>query len=169
MLKVGNECIESVEGKESKEGENDVFYLKFPLMRCTFVHMITEFQKGFRRLLAWQEAHKLTLGIYRTTTSFPQEERFGITSQLRRAASSIAAQITEGSRMESPKHRQLYYNRAYASAAEVDYFLELSHDLHYLTDEQYNALLDSVNRASFLVHKLSLSCHSSPATHAQPS
>lgn len=118
------------------------------------------FENGFRKLLVWQEAHALTIMIYKATVGFPIEERYGITSQLRRAASSIAAQIAEGSRMETSAHRKSYYDRAYASAAEVDYFLQLSHDLNYLHDDYYRSLTDKVNCVSFLTYRLSSSCRS---------
>lgn len=126
----------------------------------------TLFRKTFRQLVAWREAHLLTLEIYSLTKSFPQEERFGITNQLRRASSSVAAQIAEGAQMPTFPHRLLFYQRAYASAAEVDYFLELSKDLGYMAMEQYNKLLNHVNRVCFLTHKLS---RSSPSSLSKPS
>lgn len=116
------------------------------------------FQHGFRKLLAWQIAHELTKGIYRATQQFPANEAYGITNQLRRASSSIAAQIAEGSRMPTANHRKIYYDRAYASAAEVDYFLELSHDLTFLDSEKYVHLLHKVQHVSALLHRLSISC-----------
>jgi four helix bundle protein len=118
---------------------------------------------GFRKLIAWQKAHTFTLEIYKVTASFPANEKYGITSQLRRAASSIGAQITEGSRMPTPIHRKLYYDRAYASAAEVDNFLELAKDLGLLAQDTYVQLLEKLNRMSYLVHQLSNSCISNAA------
>jgi len=117
-----------------------------------------KFTEGFRNLLAWQEAHQLTLRIYTVTASFPKEERYGLVAQMRSAASSIGAQLAEGSRMATAQHRKLYYDRAYGSTAEVDNFLELTHDIHYLSDENYVELLERTNRVSFLIHKLSASC-----------
>lgn len=125
---------------------------------CTFVHMYKKYSDGFRKLIAWQEAHKLTLNIYKITKNFPREEIYGITSQLRRASSSVAAQITEGSRMPTLNHRKSYYDRAYSSVVEVDYFLELSKDLEYLNGENYKELLEKVNRVAYLTKKLSNSC-----------
>ncbi|MBP9773196.1 MAG: four helix bundle protein [Candidatus Peribacteraceae bacterium] len=123
-----------------------------------------KYTHGYRKLLAWREAHGLTLAVYQCTKNFPTDERFGITSQLRRASSSIGAQIAEGSRMPTPIHRKLYYDRAYASAAEVDNFLELAKDLQYLDIETYNSLLERVNHTSFLTLKLSQSCTNKPLT-----
>jgi four helix bundle protein len=119
------------------------------------------YQEGFRSLVAWKEAHALTLNIYKMTRSFPADEKHAITSQLRRAASSIAAQLAEGSRMSSQKHRHIFYERAYASAAEVDYFLELSKDLGYCDSITYENGRSLVNRASYLIKKLSASCKAS--------
>ena len=116
------------------------------------------FDKGFRKLLAWQEARQLTLRIYEVTKTFPKEELYGLTSQLRQAASSVDAQIAEGSRMPTEQHRKLYYDRAYASTAEVDNFLELAHDLGYLNDMDYDELLERTNHVAFLIHRLSASC-----------
>lgn len=118
----------------------------------------TKYQKGFRGLYAWREAHNLTLAVYKVTKSFPKEERYGITDQLRRAASSIGAQLAEGSCMKTSVHRKSFYDRAHGSAAEVDNFLELSHDLQYLNTTQYDVLLQKINHVSFLVQALSHSC-----------
>lgn len=123
----------------------------------------TRYFGTFRKLIAWQEAHLMTLQIYEVTKKFPSDERFGIISQLRRAASSVSAQIAEGAQMPTHAHRILYYHRAYASASEVDNFLELSKDLHYLPDEIYKKLLGHVNRVCFLVRRLSLSTPSKPS------
>ncbi len=124
--------------------------------------------KTFRQLIVWREAHQLTLMVYRTTQSFPADERFGIISQLRRATSSIGAQLAEGSQMPSKQHRKLYYDRSYASAAEVDNFLELSKDLGYLAEETYQKLLSQLNRVSFLLSRLSKS-QSSLSQPSKPS
>lgn len=113
-----------------------------------------KYSGGFRKLIAWQEAHALTLQIYNISKQFPATEKFGITSQLQRAASSIGAQIAEGSRMRTYEHRRSYYDRAHGSAAEVDNFLELAHDLTYISDDQYKKLVKDVNRVSALVYGL---------------
>lgn len=60
--------------------------------------------------------------------------------------------------MPTVNHRKLYYDRAYATAAETDYFLELAHDLHYINDPEYDLLLNHVRHASALVYRLAASC-----------
>lgn len=116
------------------------------------------YHNGFRKLIAWQEAHKLTILIYKITMDFPKNETYGIVSQLRRAASSSAAQIAEGSRMNTTAHRKLYYERSYASNTEVDSFCELAKDLEYINTTTYEKLLNHINRLGFLIHKLIASC-----------
>ncbi len=125
-----------------------------------------KYQKGFRQLIAWQKAHQLRREIYRITKSFPREELFSVVDQMKRAANSIAAQLAEGSRMPTSAHRKLYYDRAYASAAEVDDFLELSHDLGYITNYQYEALTEHVNKTSMFIYHLSKA--STPNTPRTP-
>ena len=120
--------------------------------------MDRRYLKGFRQLIAWQIAHQLTLNIYSAISTFPAQERYGIISQLQRASSSIGAQVAEGSRMPTYAHRKLYYDRAYASTAEVDNFLELAKDLGYLDMQKYKSLLELTNRCSYLVLQLSRSC-----------
>lgn len=122
------------------------------------------YYNGFRKLVACQRAHQLTLEIYKVTRSFPSDEKFGVTSQLRRASSSVGAQIAEGSRMRTLVHRKSYYDRAYASTAEVDNFLELVKDLSYIDQKIYVSLLEKVNKLAFLVYQLSESCSVSRVT-----
>lgn len=135
------------------------------MRRCTFVHMYQTMRKTFRHLIAWREAHTLTLMMYGITRTFPADERFGMTSQMRRASSSIGAQIAEGCQMPTIAHRKLYYDRAYASVAEVDNFLELAKDLTYINEETYRLSLAQLNKVGFLTHKLAASQNSpSPLT-----
>jgi len=117
------------------------------------------FQNGFRKLIVWKESHQLTLMVYTITAQFPAEEKFGLVSQLRRASSSVGAQLAEGSRMHSGKHRRIYYERAYASLSEVDNFLELALDLHFISEEKYEELLGQLNRTSALLNHLIASCN----------
>lgn len=94
----------------------------------------------YERLLVWQKAHSLTLDVYRITARFPVAEQYGLTSQLRRAAASIGANIAEGnSRLSLNEYRQ-FLSIARGSANEVDYFVILSCDLGYITAEVSLAL-----------------------------
>jgi len=88
--------------------------------------------KGFEDLEIWKEAHKLTVKIYETTRNFPKDELYGLISQLRRSASSVAANIAEGHSRDTTKEFIKFLYNARASAAETEYHLILSRDLGYL-------------------------------------
>ena len=83
-------------------------------------------------LRVWQRAHALALAIYRQTESFPETERFGLTTQLRRAVVSVPANIAEGSRRQGAQDYARFLNIAEGSIAETGYFVLLSRDLGYL-------------------------------------
>ena len=94
--------------------------------------------QNFRQLSVWQKSHKLTLFIYNITRTFPKEERFGLTSQLRRAASSIAANIAEGCGRSTRIEFRRFLDLAMGSASEVEYFLLLAFDLGLITAVTYD-------------------------------
>lgn len=85
----------------------------------------------FQDLIVWQKAHQFVLNVYRITQLLPKEEIFGISSQLRRAAISIAANIVEGFRKRGKNDKMKFLNIAQASADECAYFLILIQDLNY--------------------------------------
>jgi four helix bundle protein len=88
--------------------------------------------KDFRQLTVWQRAHELVLNIYKATKGFPADERFGMTSQLRRAAASVPANIAEGCGRTGDAELGRFLQIAAGSASEVEYHLLLSRDLGYL-------------------------------------
>ena len=94
--------------------------------------------RDFRKIKAWQLADDLAVAVYDVSKSFPREEIYGITSQLRRAASSVAANIVEGASRESVKDYAHFLQIARGSLAETQYFLHLAKRLSYLDDEQAN-------------------------------
>lgn len=97
---------------------------------------------SFEQLEVWQESQNLAVFVYKITKSFPSDELFAITNQLRRAASSISANIAEGFGRMSVKDKTHFYTMAYGSLLEVKNFLYLSNKLNYLTDQNLqNALL----------------------------
>jgi|SRR5690242_12604748 len=91
--------------------------------------------KDFRRLEVWQLAHQLTLDLYRVTSKFPREELFGLTSQIRRAAASIGANIAEGCGRRGNPEFHRFLQIASGSASELDYHLILAHDLGFIADD----------------------------------
>ena len=96
--------------------------------------------RDFHKLGIWQRSHKLALDIYKVSKAFPKEEIFGITSQIRRAASSIPTNIAEGCGRSSNKDFAHFLQISIGSASEVEYELLLAHDLEYLNDETFNKL-----------------------------
>lgn len=100
--------------------------------------------KNFRDLVVWQKAHQLTLNVYRATAHFPREESFGLTSQLRRAASSVAANIAEGGGRSGQAEFAWFLHVAAGSANEVEYHLLLARDLGYLIEADYARLLNEL-------------------------
>lgn len=97
--------------------------------------------ESFEQLTVWQESQDLAVSIYTITKIFPKDEMFAITNQLRRAASSISANIAEGFGRQTPNDKAHFYTMAYGSLLEVKNFLYLSNKLRYITDEDLNSLL----------------------------
>jgi four helix bundle protein len=91
--------------------------------------------RAFSKLRVWQDGYAFVLAVYRLTSSFPAAERYGITSQLQRAAVSIATNLAEGAKRESPAEFVRFINIAEASLAEVQYLLLLSKDLGYCSED----------------------------------
>jgi four helix bundle protein len=96
--------------------------------------------KDFRQLKVWEKAHNLTLRIYGVTRTFPKEELYGLTSQMRRASSSIAANIAEGCGRKTDADFCRFLVVALGSATELEYHRLLSHDLKLLIDVEYDSL-----------------------------
>jgi four helix bundle protein len=88
--------------------------------------------RDFKKYDIWQLSHELTLEVYKITSIFPKEELFGLTSQIRRAVSSIPTNISEGCGRNSDKEFNQFLNIALGSASETEYLLTLSKDLNYI-------------------------------------
>jgi len=100
--------------------------------------------KSFRDLRVWEKAHSLALESYRATNCFPKTEMFGLTSQIRRAAVSIAANIAEGCGKRGNAEFQRFLNIATGSASELEYHFLLARDLRLLDDKVYIGLNSAV-------------------------
>jgi len=97
-------------------------------------------QHGYRRLVAWQKADLLAHEIYFITQSFPKEEIYGLTSQLRRAALSVPANIVEGHARLSRNEFHHFLSIALGSLSEVEYFLEFSYKQKLIEKEKYDSV-----------------------------
>jgi four helix bundle protein len=96
--------------------------------------------KDYRSLLVWQRSHQLTLTVYSLTNQFPKDEMFGLTSQLRRASSSVPANLAEGCGRDSDAELKRFVSIAHGSASELEYFLLLASELGYVSGEVHAPL-----------------------------
>lgn len=110
--------------------------------------------KDFYDLDAWKKAHQLTLEIYKITKDFPKEELYGIISQLRRAASSITANIAEGFARYHYRDKVRFYYQARGSTAEVQNFLLLAEDLGFIDVTSSKSLIDLTGEVRRLINGL---------------
>ncbi len=110
--------------------------------------------RDFKKYDIWQLSHELTLEVYKITSTFPKEELFGISSQLRRATSSIPTNISEGCGRNSDKEFNQFLNIALGSALETEYLFILSKDLNYLNQEQFQDLELKINNIKSKIYKL---------------
>lgn len=104
-----------------------------------------EENRGFENLVVWQMAHKFVLDVYRHSKDFPREELFGLTSQYRRAAVSIAANIAEGYGKKGVNDKLRFYNIAEGSINECRYYIILSKDLEYVNKAQSDLLYSELS------------------------
>jgi four helix bundle protein len=105
----------------------------------------------FEELEAWRAAHALVLAVYAASRNFPRDEIFGITSQLRRCAMSIPANLAEGFGRRSRKELLRYSNIADGSLQETKYFLLLARDLKYVSEDEYGQMHQQASRIESLL------------------
>lgn len=116
----------------------------------------------FEQLRVWQISHELGLHVYRISKAFPDEEKYGLTAQLRRAATAVPTNIVEGN---SRGHRREYIQFcriAKSSAVEVKYLLRLARDLGYLSEAEYRSLFDRYEHLGALLHFMIRKLHKEP-------
>lgn len=104
--------------------------------------------RDYKNILAWQKADDLTVAVYAATRSFPREEVYALTSQLRRAVYSVPANIVEGASRSSQKDYLHFLYIARGSAAEVAYFIHLSHRLGYLDADCHARLAEQADETA---------------------
>jgi len=110
--------------------------------------------KDFHDLHVWERSHKLTLAIYAATLRFPREELYGLTSQIRRCAVSIGANIAEGCGKIGNNEFQRFLQIAAGSASELDYELLLAKDLGYLTAPDYSRIANELSQIRKMMSSL---------------
>lgn len=110
--------------------------------------------RDFRDLSVWTKSHRLVLEVYRVTASFPSEERFGLTSQLRRAVASIPTNIAEGCGREGDRELARFLAIAAGSASETEYLVLLAADLGYLSRDVHDRLHFLVNEVKKMLGAL---------------
>lgn len=110
--------------------------------------------RDYKKYTVWQKSHELVLEIYKVTVHFPKEEVYGLTSQMRRSASSIPTNVVEGCGRNTDKDfcRFLYF--AFGSANELEYQLILSKDLNFLESETAMSLISKVEEIKKMLNKL---------------
>lgn len=99
-------------------------------------------QNGYRSLVVWQKADKLAFEVYMATKSFPKEEIFGLISQMRRSAVSVPANIVEGYARLSSKEKTHFYHIAHGSLTELEYYIDFSYKLNYMSENQHKSLVN---------------------------
>ena len=107
------------------------------------------------KLEAWSKSVDLVTGVYKETGDFPKEERYGLTSQIRRAAVSIPANIAEGAGRHSQKEFAYFLSNAQGSASELDTELIIAHRLGYLDETTFSRLISQLERIGHLITGLS--------------
>ena len=124
--------------------------------------------RAYERLDAWRRAHDLVRAVYQATQNYPTGERFGLTSQSRRAAISIAANIAEASAKRGPAEFARFLDIAIGSLNELAYLVRLGNDLGYLNAETYEALSDLRDQAGRLTWQLYRSLRRRDKRRPQP-
>ena len=110
--------------------------------------------RDFKKLQVWERSHSLTLAVYRNSDHFPKTEIFGITSQIRRAASSIPTNIAEGCGRRSTKEFLYFLNIAFGSANELQYLIFLSYQLRYVDEEKEKTLQEELSEIKKMLYIL---------------
>lgn len=101
--------------------------------------------RDFKKYQIWRLSHDLTLEIYKLTHSFPKEEFYGLTSQIRRASSSIPTNISEGCGRDSDAEFNRFLTIALGSASETEYLIILAKDLAHIPDNHAGILIEKIN------------------------
>jgi four helix bundle protein len=119
-----------------------------------YVPWIDNMSKGYKNLEVWKKAYKLALKIYDVTKNYPKTEMYGLTTQMRRASTSIIANIAEGYGKNHLGEYIQYVSIAIGSCNELEVFLMFSNDLNYLEKKDFDQLIDIQTRISKMLFNL---------------
>ena len=108
--------------------------------------------RSFEDIIAWQKAHSFVMAVYNATKDFPEDEKFGLTSQFRRAAVSIAANIAEGYKKLSKADKLRFFNISQGSLEECRYYIILSKDLGYINKQTFAFLSENNLDTSYMLN-----------------
>ena len=106
----------------------------------------------FENIIAWQKAHEFVLQVYTLTKRYPQDELFALTSQFRRAAVSIEANIAEGCKKMSKADKLRFLNISEGSLEECRDYIVLSRDLEYISPEEFESLKELSNKTGWFLN-----------------
>lgn len=111
-------------------------------------------EKSFRKYLFWRRAHELALEVYRVTSGFPDVERYGLISQMRRASFSVPTNFVEGYARGSEKELMRFLHISFGSLCELEYGLEFARDIKYLSDADYAGIESKRAEVGYLLNRL---------------
>ncbi len=115
---------------------------------------------NFKDLIAWQKAHQLALQSYKLANTFPQEERFGLMSQIKRCSSSVGSNIAEGFSRPTSADKIRFYYMALGSSTELENQILLASDLNYISKSQQQSIIDLITDVQKLIHGMIKSLNS---------
>jgi four helix bundle protein len=116
---------------------------------------VEDAMRNYKDLVVWEKAHRLTLAVYKITQVFPKEERFGLTSQVRRVSASIAANLAEGCGRRSDGEMARFVQIAMGSGAELSYHFLLANDLGFMKAAEYESLSADLGEVMRMLSALS--------------
>ncbi|MEL6911392.1 MAG: four helix bundle protein [Cyanobacteria bacterium J06648_1] len=114
----------------------------------------TKSMQDFTKLKVWQKAHTFTINLYKISSTFPSEEKFGLTNQIRRASVSIESNLAEGAGRSSSKEFSRFLDIAQGSAFEVKCQILIAKDLSYIDNQKSELLMEKINEVSRMITSL---------------
>ncbi|MDZ7717098.1 MAG: four helix bundle protein [Balneolaceae bacterium] len=109
---------------------------------------------SFEKLDVWNKAKDFTVDVYNVTSGFPEYEKFGLVSQLRRASISVSSNLAEGSSRTSKKDQRRFYNMAYSSAVEIVNQLIICKELGFVDSDIYDNLRNEIEHITSMINRL---------------